>query len=114
MKHYAVVNMQKILYIICLLAILTTTVSADEKNMTLEGMTGGMSTDAKGLLFEILQWVIAIALIACAVRAISGFFSGNPDHTKQGMKGIFYIVAVVLLYYAATFAIAFVKSTYGV
>lgn len=91
---------------------LTSTVSASE-NMTLEGMTGGISTDAKGLLFEVMQWVIAIALIACAVRAISGHFTGNPDHTKQGLNGIVYIVIVVILYYAATFGIAFVKATYG-
>lgn len=91
---------------------LTSTVSASE-NMTLEGMTGGISTDAKGLLFEVMQWVTAIALIGCAVRAISGHITGHPGHTKQGINGLVYIVIVIIIYYAATSGIAYVKTLYG-
>lgn len=82
-------------------------------NMTLDGMTGGMSSDAKDLLFEILTWVTAIALIGCAIRAVSGHIRDNPEHAKQGIKGFVYIVAVILLFYAASFAVAYLTNRYG-
>ena len=101
------------LTLMLLLATILLTQPAIAANMTLDGMTGGMAGDSNELLNEILFWVVTMALVVCVIVVAFGVISSNPDATKKGAYGLLSIIAIVLFYYCAMFAIAFLKSTYG-
>ncbi len=102
------------LFVFCmLLMMIITPALADDDGMTLDGMTGGMTTDAQAFLMELMFWMVLIGLVVCVLIAVYGVFTASPTYTKFGLKGLFTIVGVVILYYAANFAIEYVQGKYG-
>jgi lipopolysaccharide export LptBFGC system permease protein LptF len=84
-----------------------------EEAPDLDGLTGGMSSDGSAILSELLFWFVTIALAVCVIIAAWGVISSNPDNTKNGIKGILFIICVVVLYYVGQFAIIYLKARYG-
>ena len=104
----------KVLAVILILGMSVNVISAaEEEGMTLDGMTGGMSTDSKEFLIELMMWVVVIGLIVCAIIAIYGLLSASPTYTKFGVKGLLGIIGVLILYYATNAAIKYVQLKYG-
>jgi sterol desaturase/sphingolipid hydroxylase (fatty acid hydroxylase superfamily) len=113
---YQTITMKNKIYnliALCMILIISMNTSNAAGNMTMDSMTGGMSSDTKAFLLDLMFWVIGIGLIVSVIIAAVGFWTTNPTYTKWGIKGIVAMVIVVLLYYAATFAIAFVRTNYG-
>jgi len=79
----------------------------------LDNLTGGMSSDGSTILSEIMFWFVAIAFVVCVLIAAMGVMTSDSDKTKNGIKGILFIICVVVLYYVGQFAIIYLKARYG-